>query len=368
MHKPFSLCTSDNQVILPILFSGPDIMMIDVDRDFGVEVWTYTYATGPQAGQVFFHSPQSSWSHESQSIVLRQVNSRDANNAWICGDSSLVTRLGGDDELPITIDVQGLIVKGGFGTALYPTCGNPNGDGAPLVPYGRGERVWVETSFNQHQNEHGLVPVISLDTLEAYTMPSEDICWVPQLVGTCRNGNQAFSVLVGPNRPSTGATGIHYTQTFFQWPVGQPQMAECHWDKWKVGDDTSGRKLARFQPIDNVNVRRDIFRQHWVLHLAKLGVTQISNPPPPSPPSTNSQPEPAGDDHQDPNAISYTNENPCCRAWSHLHRTMVTVRLHPPLYPLQGGRLILPPLPFYLAPKANLQYTGQNILQLGIWL
>ena len=241
--------------------------MVEVQYNFQGSLWTYTYASGPDAGSVFFQSPQRCWSNRRKSLVVRQANSDKENKVWLNRDPSLLKRCGDcDPVLPTLADAHGVIARDGWGTAVQPSCGSPEGDGAPLIPYHRGERVWVEQSLSPVDKGES-VPVISIDTLEFFRIPSKYICFVPQLAKTDNRGIDCLATPAGPVHNITRDGRQRQTQAFFKWPAGRPQETTREWDSWDSGDaETLGaRKLNDYRHVSDVYQRRQLFRQQWAV-------------------------------------------------------------------------------------------------------
>lgn len=281
--------------VLPTVPSVTSIMVV-VNQLFRPTVWTYTFSNGPQAGKVFFHSPQSSWSDERKSIILRQAKSEHGKKAWLCRTKSLVTRCDGDRGAPTSVDADGVIIQDGFGTALQPTCGSSKGGGgAPLVPYARGERIWVDHSLSPG---HGFaIPVISIDTLEFFLIPCKDICLVPQLLGVSDAGDQVFAAPTATTQSSVGLLGPRCCQAYFEWPISQPEATVLKLDTWDLRGGGARRTLSRFRAIDDLDMRHRLFKQLWALHTIKSGSWSSSHPALPSYPSM----APRGDTQQEIN-------------------------------------------------------------------
>lgn len=243
--------------------------MVEVQYNFQGSIWTYTYASGPGAGTVFFQSPQRNWSDRRRSLVLRQANSDAENTVWVNRDPSLVKPCGDHDlAFPTLVDAHGVIVRDGWGLAVEPSCGSPDGDGAPLIPYHRGERVWVEQSLSPMDRGES-IPVISIDTLEFFRIPSKYICFVPQLVKPDKRGNDYFATPAGPVRNVIDDGQQRRTQCFFKWPAGRPQAMTHEWVSWVPG---SGRPGA-YRDVSDVYERRRLFRQQWAILSDKLGAS-----------------------------------------------------------------------------------------------
>lgn len=242
--------------------------MVEVQYNFQGSIWTYTYASGPGAGTIFFQSPQRSWSNRRKSLVVRQANSDKENEAWVNRDPSLLKRCGDHDPgLPTLADAHGVIARDGWAPVIQPSCGSTEGDGAPLVPYHRGERVWVERSLSPIDTGES-IPVISIDTLEFFRIPSKYICFVPQLVKVDQRGKDYFATPAGPAHDITRDGRRCQAQAFFKWPAGRPQETTCEWDGWDPGTGETGpvsRRLDAYRPISDVHQRRQLFRQQWAV-------------------------------------------------------------------------------------------------------
>ncbi|KAF4124612.1 hypothetical protein GMORB2_5278 [Geosmithia morbida] len=292
--------------------------MAEVQYNFQSAVWHYTYRHGPEAGVVFLESPQRFWSNQRGSIVLRQVNSTSANKAWVNRDPSLVKRCRSDldqssgdgrVDFPTLSDAHGLLIKNGWATpatecksGASPTRHNNNDDGhggggggggadRPLVPYRRGERIWVEHSLqpSDAEGDDGSIPVISIDTLRHFRVPSRYICFVPQLVRPSFEtlplprgiSPSVFATPVGPAHDMSVRGCRYKMQAYFEWPSNQPARATCKWETWPSLPSSSSataegvvvpRLPTRFHPLADVEERRRLFRHHWAILSGQFSV------------------------------------------------------------------------------------------------
>lgn len=237
--------------------------MVEAHYNFQCGAWQYTHATGPDAGRVIFHSPQRSWSKKHQSLVLRQANGDGENKVTVVKDPALFRRCGDDDKNPIVLDAHAVIVRDGWARPVNPTCGPSEGDGAPLVPYHRGERVWIEQSLDLNPDEDFHVPVVSLDSLELFKIPYKYMCFIPQLVKSDVLGNEHFATPVGSINDITENNQHLRSQAYFVWPSGQPNKTLCQWDKWEASNENTSGELCRYSRLANTEERRCFFRQQW---------------------------------------------------------------------------------------------------------
>lgn len=250
--------------------------MAEVQYNFQSAVWDYTYSSGPDAGVVRFQSPQRLWSNKRKSIVLRQVNGEAENEVWVNRDASLVRRCheanGGATDFPTLADAHGLLVQDGWAVPAE-WAGRLPEDGAPLVPYHRGERVWIERAVGP--SEAGdMIPVISIDTLQHFTISSRYICFVPQLVRRGAAGDDDhYATPAGPVHRTAEGGCQYLTQAFFEWPAGQPEKATWRFDRWKAARGEKSSALEEtFEPLKDVEERRGLFRQHWAILSDRLSV------------------------------------------------------------------------------------------------
>ncbi|CAH0039254.1 unnamed protein product [Clonostachys solani] len=241
-------------------------MMREVQYNPQGAVWKYTYAEGSESGRVFFHSPQRHWSDQRASLVLRQVNSTDENKVWINTDPSLVVRCDELNPFPTPADAHGVIVCSGLARSLSPS--------GRQVTHHRGERIWVEHSLDPECGPNGLIPVISLDTLEHFEIPYRHICFVAQVTRFDAFGSQYYGTPVGPARnPQSIEPQQHQSQqqpqrsqAYVEWPASKPQLAlfqwhPCHSD---TGEDTSPSHHG-LQLLESVEERRRLFQTNWAV-------------------------------------------------------------------------------------------------------
>lgn len=243
--------------------------MAEVQYNFRGAVWDYTYSSGPGSDVVFFQSPQRLWSDRRKSVVLRQVNSDAQNKVWVNKDASLVRRCHGNDgsDFPTLTDAHGLLIQDGFAVPA-----DPAGERGALVPYHRGERVWIEQSLHPSDADD-IVPVVSIDTLHHFTISSRYICFVPQLVRSGGPGKEdRFATLAGPVHEIADGGRRYATQAFFEWPAGHPEKATRQWDRWTPSGAAKPRALQEFRPLDDVDERRRQFRRHWAILSDRLSV------------------------------------------------------------------------------------------------
>uniref|UniRef100_A0A8H7NKI2 Uncharacterized protein n=1 Tax=Bionectria ochroleuca TaxID=29856 RepID=A0A8H7NKI2_BIOOC len=241
-------------------------MMPEVQYNPQGAVWKYTYAEGSESGQVFFHSPQRHWSDQRASLVLRQVNSTDENKVWINTDPSLVVRCDELNSFPTPEDAHGVIICSGLARSLSPS--------RIQVTHHRGERIWVEHTLNPECGPNGLIPVISLDTLEHFEIPHRHICFVAQVTRFDALGSQYYGTLVGPalNRQSVepqehqSQQQPQRSQAYVEWPASKPQLARFQWHPCRpdAGEDASSSRHG-LQLLESVEERRRLFQTNWAV-------------------------------------------------------------------------------------------------------
>ncbi|CAG9995828.1 unnamed protein product [Clonostachys byssicola] len=241
-------------------------MMPEVQYNPQGAVWKYTYAEGPESGRVFFHSPQRHWSDQRASLVLRQVNSTDENKVWINTDPSLVVRCDELNSFPTPEDAHGVIICSGLARSLSPS--------HRQITHHRGERIWVEHSINPECGPNGLIPVISLDTLEHFEIPHRHICFVAQVTRFDAFGGQYYGTPVGPARNRQPVEPQQHqsrqqsqcSQAYVEWPVSKPQLACFQWhpSHSDAGEDASS-SLHGLQLLESVEERRRLFQTNWVV-------------------------------------------------------------------------------------------------------
>ncbi|VUC33172.1 unnamed protein product [Clonostachys rosea] len=240
-------------------------MMHEVRYNPEGAVWKYTYAEGSGSGRVFFQSPQRYWSKQRASLVLRQVNSTDENKVWINTDPSLVVRCDESSSFPTPADAHGLILCGGQARSLSPSRGQ--------VTHHRGERIWVEHSVDPECGPNGLIPVISLDTLEHFEIPHRNICFMPQVTRFDASGRQYYGTPVGAARNRPSAEPQHRSQrqpqrsqAYIEWPASKPQLALFQWHPCRsdTSEDTDPSRHG-LQLLESVEERRHLFQSNWAV-------------------------------------------------------------------------------------------------------
>jgi hypothetical protein len=247
--------------------------MAEVVHSFRSPVWVWTYASGPDAGVTRFHSPQRFCIDDRTPLVLRQANGRAQNRAWVSSNPAAFVRHElGDDKLPTIVDAHGVIARNGWSKSTWQYAAK--GDEETYVPYHRGERVWIDQSLRPARTAHSnRIGVISVDTLECFSIPSSYICFVPQLVRDANTTWPTYATLAGPVHSEIWEGQARSIQAYFEWPAGSSSRAACRWDTWREtpGDRPESRALDAFDAILSVNERNRLFRLHWNIMTEALG-------------------------------------------------------------------------------------------------
>lgn len=240
--------------------------LADMEPDFQVPVWKYTYTEGSGADTIFLHSPQEFEDQEKDTILLRQINSDAENKVWIQGQASVHFKRcdkSSDDQL--MDDAHGVIVRDG--QAKLVVC---QGESTSLHRYKRGDRVWVERSLvptHDIGKDENNIPVVDLESFVLFWIPFEYICFVPQFTKKDLAGEQHAA---SPGAVLNTFQGKRKTKAriYFHWPVSNPQSVSYMWLDKKNKEDA--RTMKSFNNITPLESRRKAFRKQWEALTEKL--------------------------------------------------------------------------------------------------
>lgn len=221
--------------------------------DYQYPVWTYTCVDGPNAGDIIETLP-SSFNHGQSLCAVRNTAS---HRVSAISFEKIPNNCGKD---VATTNAHGIITQDGWGTAIYPSCSLQGIDGAALLPYSIGERIWIEESLLP-TDEDSHIPVVSLDTGNLFKMPSKHICYVPELKGSGANGAIRYITIAGPIHAVIVDGQAWRIQGYLEQQDNQSPHAILKWKKWRTGCSEGG--LSEFEPLKDEQERRRVFDNQW---------------------------------------------------------------------------------------------------------
>ncbi|KAH7176580.1 hypothetical protein EDB81DRAFT_751916 [Dactylonectria macrodidyma] len=243
--------------LLPSVYFG----MAELEPDWQIQVWKYTYADGGNDGEnILLHSPQESEDKRRNTLVLRQVNSDAKNKVWVQGQASrLFKRATHPSTEPLMDDAHGVLVRDGHAKAIPK-----EGETAFNHSYCRGDRVWIERSlvpnYSIADNENK-IPVVDLESFDQFLVPFDYISFVPQLFKKDESGAEHHAVAVGPILNMFLGKWKVEAQIYFRWPVEEPDKVSY---VWLNGKDKADLKEAKsFSRIETHAEKQEAFRNQW---------------------------------------------------------------------------------------------------------
>ncbi|KAK7425802.1 hypothetical protein QQZ08_007651 [Neonectria magnoliae] len=240
--------------------------MAELEPEFEIRVWRYTYAEGNGSGTILLNSPQESEEKCYDTLVLRQVNSDAKNKVWVQEEASqLFTRTEQPPGEPLMDDAHGVIVRDGH-TKTIPR----EGEKATTCTYSRGDRVWIERSLDPTHDiaqDGNRIPVISLESFAAFEIPFEYISFVPQFVKKDAN-SEHHAVAAGPILNVFQGKRKTKTQIYFRWLADKPEKVSYVWLNKKDKDDL--KELNSYVQIEARDQKQEAFRNQWQALTKKL--------------------------------------------------------------------------------------------------
>lgn len=226
--------------------------------DYQYPVWTYTCAEGPNAGDIL-ESPASSLSNCQPLCAVRNTSS---NRVSLIPSESLPAKR---EANATTTNAHGIITREGWGSAINPSYLPEEKDGAPLLPYSRGERIWIEEGLLP-TDEDDNIPVVSLDTGDAFRMPSQHICFVSDLKRTNQDGVTHYATIAGPVHTVIVNGQAWKIQGYFERNPHHSRHPALKWKRWRTGCSSGG--LREFTPLKDEQEKRRVFENQltnmWV--------------------------------------------------------------------------------------------------------
>ncbi|KAH6973535.1 hypothetical protein BKA56DRAFT_455681, partial [Ilyonectria sp. MPI-CAGE-AT-0026] len=245
--------------------------MAELEPDFQLRVWRYTYTERSGGGTILLNSPQESQDERHDTLVLRQVNSDAENKVWIQEQASRFFRRHGQASAePLMDDAHGVLVRDGHAWTIPK-----QGEKAVTHEYCRGDRVWIDRSLVPTHNiekDGNKIPVVDLESLNIFGVPFDYISFVPQLVKKDGSGEQ-HAVAVGPILNTFIGKRKAKTQIYFRWPADKPDQVSYVWLNRKDKNDL--KEIKAFVEIECEVQKQEAFRHHWqalTKKLARLGL------------------------------------------------------------------------------------------------
>ncbi|RSL53766.1 hypothetical protein CEP53_007640 [Fusarium sp. AF-6] len=243
--------------------------MDDLDPDFRVRVWRYTYkAEGHDGDPILLNSPQESPDERHDTLVLRQINSDAENKVWIQEQASQHFKRHSDaPEGPLMDDAHGVIVRDGQ-AKMIPR----QGERAATHDYKRGDRVWVERSLVPTHNidkDENRIPVIDLESLRLFEVPYDYICFVPQLSKRSESGEH-HAAAVGSVLNTFQEKKKTKSRIYFRWMADTPDKVSYVWLNKKDKHDLE--EMRSYAKIQNLDRKRRVFRNQWQALTKKLAL------------------------------------------------------------------------------------------------
>lgn len=243
--------------------------MDDLDPDFRVRVWRYTYKAGGHGGEtILLNSPQESPDERHDTLVLRQINSDAENKVWVQEQASQHFKRHSDaPEGPMMDDAHGVIVRDGQ-AKMIPR----QGERAATHDYKRGDRIWVERSLVPTHNiddDENRIPVIDLESLRLFELPFDYICFVPQLSKRSESGEH-HAAAVGSVINTFQGKKKTKARIYFRWMADTPDKVSYIWLNKKDKHDL--KEMDSYAKIQNLERKRRVFRNEWHALTKKLAV------------------------------------------------------------------------------------------------
>lgn len=243
--------------------------MDDLEPDFRVRVWRYTYKVEGHGGDpILLNSPQESPDERHDTLVLRQINSDAENKVWVQEQASQHFKRHSDaPEGPLMDDAHGVIVRDGQ-AKMIPR----QGKRAATHDYKRGDRVWVERSLvptHNIDNDENRVPVIDLESLRLFELPFDYICFIPQLSKRSESGEH-HAAAVGSVLNTFQGKKKTKARIYFRWMAETPDKVSYVWLNKKDKHDLE--EMSSYAKIQNLERKRRIFRNQWQALTKKLAL------------------------------------------------------------------------------------------------
>lgn len=235
--------------------------MAELEPDWQIQVWKYTYAEGGNDSEaILLHSPQEPEDKRHDTLVLRQVNSDAENKVWVQEQASLLFKRARHlSTEPLMDDAHGVLVRDGHARAIPK-----EGKTAFTHTYCRGDRVWVERSLVPNYNiadDENKIPVVDLESFDQFLVPFDYISFVPQLVKRDDSGAEHHAVAVGPILNTFLGKRKAKTQIYFRWPVEAPDKVSYVWLNTK--DKADLKEAKSFARIETHAEKQGAFRNQW---------------------------------------------------------------------------------------------------------
>lgn len=221
--------------------------------DYRCPVWTYTCPDGPNGGDVI-ESPSPPCNNDQPFCAVKNTS---LNRVSLINTNHLPAKRGEDTT---TTNAHAIITRDGWGSAMNPFYSPENRDAAPLLPYTRGERVWIEESLLP-TDEGDLIPVVSLDTGNFFRMSTHHLCFVPDLSRIDEDGAPSYATLAGPIQAVIVNGQAWKIQGYFERAPAQSPHLVLKWKKWRTGCSTGG--LREFNVLKDEQERRRVFENQW---------------------------------------------------------------------------------------------------------
>ena len=222
--------------------------------DYQHPVRTYK-STDPSHGGDILESPSQSLTSHQGLVVSRH---RSSNRVTVTSARNLnsLSRL---EACTATTNAHGVITRDGWGEAINPSY-TPDGQCvSPLLPYSRGERVWIEESLLPTDENH-MIPVVTLDSGKFFRLSINHICLVADMKKAADPGcAPQYATTAGPVHSVVVDGEAWKIQGYFEHSTRGPVLS---WAKWRSGCSVIGG-FAGFRPLGDENERRRVFEGEW---------------------------------------------------------------------------------------------------------
>ncbi|KPM40432.1 hypothetical protein AK830_g6102 [Neonectria ditissima] len=239
--------------------------MAELEPEFDIRVWRYTYTAGDGSGTILLSSPQQLGGENSDTLVLRQVNSDAENKVWVQEQASKLIKKTRQAGQPLMDDAHGVIARDGH-TKTIPK----DGEQATDYTYCRGDQVWVERrlvpthDIEEYENK---IPVVDLESSTVFEIPFNYISFVPQLVKKDNDGEH-HAVAAGPILDTFHNRRKTRSQIYFKWLANEPDKVSYVWLDMKNRVDLE--ELNGYVRIEDRNQKQEAFRNQWQALTKKL--------------------------------------------------------------------------------------------------
>lgn len=221
--------------------------------DYQHPVRTYK-STDPSHEGDILESPSQSLTSPQSLVVSRHASS---NRVTVTAARSLST-LSNPEACTGTTNAHGVITRDGWGEAINPSY-TPDGHCvAPLLPYSRGERIWIEESLLPTDEDH-MIPVVTLDTGKFFRLSVNHVCLVADMKKPDPGRAPQYATTAGPVHSVVVDGEAWKIQGYFEHSTRGPVLS---WAKWRGGCSIIGG-FAGFRPLRDEDERRRVFEEEW---------------------------------------------------------------------------------------------------------